>query len=78
MVRLDTLVAKVLADARRAMEKPGEAQHLPGKGARAEGESYPARLGEGLGCGERLPRSPASHQHAAKPRDTGRPAANLE
>jgi len=54
MERLDTLVARVLADARRAMdERAGEATRFPGKAARAEGgDRAPA-----LARGEAHPRS---------------------
>lgn len=48
MERLDTLVAKVLADARRAMEKrAGEARSLPGKAAEAGGGGKAPRLARG-------------------------------
>jgi hypothetical protein len=48
MERLDTLVARVLADARRAMdERAGEARSLPGKAARAEGGAKAPALARG-------------------------------
>lgn len=64
MERLDTLVAKVLADARRAMEERAGGVEAPGKAARAwEGNGAPA-----LARGDAHGRAPAMERSSASKR----------
>ena len=66
MERLDTLVARVLADARRAMEeRAGEAGSLPGKAARVEGGAQAPALARGEAHPRSSQRSIAKRAHTA-------------
>ena len=76
MVRLDVLVADVLANARRAMEERA-GDEISKLVASKDAPGGMAR-GKGLGCEERHHRPFASHQRRLVKRDTGLPRGGLE
>ncbi len=76
MVRLDVLVADVLANARRAMEeKAGRADIKAARASKVARREEAAR-GNDLGCGSAFTR-PALHRRGDQPRDTRRPSGGL-
>lgn len=72
MVRLDTLVRQVLADARERMEKKAGGVEQPAKCARAEELGYPARLGNPGRGGTPLPAT-LRRLGKGEPRHAGQP-----
>lgn len=76
MVRLDVLVAGILADARQRMDEGktggGVSKAAPGKGARGE----EVARGKSLGCGG-LQGAPALRHRGGNTRDTRRPSGGL-
>lgn len=78
MVRLDVLVADVLANARRAMDE-GKAGRADIKAARtSELAAGGMPLGKGLGCDRGAATHVALHQRGRPTRDTRRPSGGLE
>jgi len=74
MVRLDTLVAVILADARRRMEKDAGADGAAPAPTRQQGG---VARGKGLGCDVGRGGATALHHRGEKARDTRRPSGGL-
>lgn len=77
MVRLDVLVAGILADARQAMDerKTGRADIKAARAGKEAAGGVP--LGKDLGCGG-LQGAPALRHRRGSTRDTRRPSGGLE